>query len=219
MKFDRLAPHYRWMEWVLAGERLQTCRVCYLDQVLDAHSILLAGEGNGRFLRACRRRIPKARITCLDASHGMLQQAERRLLQGGFSLEAVDFVNADALLWKGPADSFDLIVTHFFLDCFRPDQLRQVVANLARTARPQARWLLADFCIPASGPGRTRARIIHGLMYGFFRAFARLPARHLTPPESFLETANFTLLHRQVSEWGLLHSDIWAHKESQWSHK
>ena len=29
--FDLLAPHYRWMEFVLAGRKLQECRTVFLQ--------------------------------------------------------------------------------------------------------------------------------------------------------------------------------------------
>src|SRR5882762_1835947 len=48
--FDRLAPHYYWMECVLAGRTLQRCRTAFLEQTRDATAALLIGEGNGRFL-------------------------------------------------------------------------------------------------------------------------------------------------------------------------
>jgi hypothetical protein len=50
MSFDRLAPHYRWLEWVLAGRKLQRCRTAFLDEIGRADATLLVGEGNGRFL-------------------------------------------------------------------------------------------------------------------------------------------------------------------------
>src|SRR5215469_5978584 len=71
MSFDVLAPHYRWMEFVLAGKKLQRCRTAFLSQVADRQNVLLVGEGNGRFLVECRRSLKNARITCVDASARM----------------------------------------------------------------------------------------------------------------------------------------------------
>ena len=51
MSFDHLAPHYRWMEWLLAGSKPQRCRTTFLDTLPTARHALLLGEGNGRFLR------------------------------------------------------------------------------------------------------------------------------------------------------------------------
>ena len=210
MSFDPLARHYRWMEWLLAGNKLQRCRTAFFDCVGAARRVLIAGEGNGRFLTECRRRLPDARIIVVDASAGMLRAARDRLTRHGLDPEGVGLIHADALVWKPEAQAFDLIVTHFFLDCFPPKELKQVIANLARAAAPGAAWLLADFHMPASWLPRCRARAIHAMMYAFFRLATRIPARRLTPPEDFLGAHNFALLGRQSSEWGLLHSDIWA---------
>jgi ubiquinone/menaquinone biosynthesis C-methylase UbiE len=213
MSFDRLAPHYRWMELVLAGNKLQRCRTAFLDQAADPQRVLIMGEGNGRFLLECRRRLKRARITCVDSSRRMLDLAQVRLQRHRLSVARIDFVHADALEWRPPPGTFDTIVTHFFLDCFRPDQLQPLVANLSRAAKPNAAWLLADFCMPASGFRRVRAGLIHKSMYLFFRVTCHLAARALSPPDSVLQEHGFTLQDRLTSEWGLLHSDRWERKK------
>src|SRR5262245_15665357 len=152
MSFDVLAPHYRWMEFVLAGEKLQRCRTAFLDQISPPRDVLILGQGVGRFLVECRRQWPSAQITCLDSSSRMLDVARGRLRRAGLRDERVAFLHADVLTWSAPKDAADLIVTHFFLDCFRPDQLEQIVTQLAQAARPGASWLLADFQLPAAGP-------------------------------------------------------------------
>jgi len=210
MSFDNLTRHYRWMEFVLAGNKLQHCRTAFLDRVDDVQNVLIFGEGNGRFLAECRKKLPAARITVVDASARMLTAARERLLRHGLGLGRLEFVQANALSWRSAEQTFDLIVTHFFLDCFPRDQLGQVVANFANAAAPEAVWLLADFQMPAGGLRRRRAQIIHAAMYAFFRAVTRLPARRLTPPDDFLKAYNFVLRERRTSEWDLLHSDLWC---------
>jgi len=209
MGFDRLAPHYRWLEFVLAGTKLQRCRTAFLNERVDARRVLILGEGNGRFLAECRRRLEKAHITCVDGSSRMLQLARQRLLSSGLGADQTTFIHADALHWSPAERTFDLIVTHFFLDCFRPDQLQPLLAKLAGAATPNAAWWVADFQIPTSGLVRYRAAVIHRLMYWFFRVFTGLPAARLTPPDTFLQAHGFVLCERVVSEWGLLHSDLW----------
>lgn len=206
MSFDLLAPHYRWMEFVLAGEKLQRCRTAFLDHVAKSNKVLILGEGNGRFLLECRRKLPNANITCVDASARMLALARERVAgQGG----QMNFVHADALEWSPSEGGFDLIVTHFFLDCFRSEQLESLIAKLARAATPRASWLLADFQSAAGGFQRYRSRLILWTMYRFFRVVTRLPATALISPDVFLERNGFTLRERAVREWGLLHSDWW----------
>lgn len=209
MSFDLLAPHYRWMELVMAGDKLQRCRTAFLPDTSDADSVLILGEGNGRFLFECRKVLSSARITCVDSSSRMLQLARSRLERRGLSAEGIQFIHADALSWKPPERSFDLIATHFFLDCFRAEQLGPLVTKLTRACRPRSRWLLADFQIPAGGINRWRARLIHWIMYCFFRLATRLPAKHLTVPDPILASNGFILRRRRVTEWELLRSDLW----------
>lgn len=209
MSFDVLAPHYRWMEVVLAGEKLQRCRTAFLSQVAGAKNVLILGEGNGRFLLECRRQLPDANITCVDASAGMLSQARRRIIGQGMSADGIDFVCADALTWTPPERKFDLLVTHFFLDCFRPEQLESLIAKLARAAVPGANWLLADFQAAAAGWERLRSQLILWVMYRFFTVVTRLPAAKLTAPDGFLAQHGFKLRRRDLHDWGLLHTDWW----------
>ena len=214
MSFDLLAPHYRWMEAVLAGSKLQRCRTAFIDEVQDARHALIVGEGNGRFLSALLRANPSVRVLCVDGSARMLERARQRLGHQELGIRDVTFVQADMTNWSPPCAGFDLIVTHFFLDCFRPEQLDAIVARITRTAAPHARWLIADFCEPACGLARWRARFMLALMYWFFRVTTGLPARRLTPPDLFLERHGFHLQTRRHAEWGFLHTDIWLYNRT-----
>ena len=61
MSFDRLAPHYEWMEVVFAGRRLQRARTAWLEALAGRTDILSLGEGHGPFAVACAQRFPSAR--------------------------------------------------------------------------------------------------------------------------------------------------------------
>lgn len=206
MKFDRLAPHYDWLEALTAGDKLQCARTAWLEELGGARRILSAGEGHGRFAAACLARYPDAALTCLDASPRMLARAQQRAGPAG---RHTHWICADVLAWSPPPEKFEVIVTGFFLDCFPPETLAAVVAKLAACGRPGAAWLVTDFAVPPRGPARYRAQMVHALMYAFFRHAAGLPARRLTPPDDLLRAHGFHLARRHESEWGLLRSDLW----------
>lgn len=205
MNFDRLAPHYDWMEAILAGQRLQRVRTAWMESLAGRRRILSVGEGHGRFAAACTQRFPSAELTCVEASAAMVARAKRRVGAGKNVRWAVD----DFLAWQPPAEKFDAIVTCFFLDCFSPRELEVVVAKLAGLAADDAVWLVADFALPAAGWRRRRAMAIHMLMYTFFRWMVKLPARRLTPPDALLHAQGFGLSGRRDHEWGLLRADRW----------
>lgn len=208
MSFDLLAPHYRWMERVLAGPRLQRCRTTWLEQLAGRRHLLVAGVGHGPALPLLLRNYPGLRITCVDASAGMLAAAGRNARRAGADLSRITFVHGTLPDWR-TNDRFDAIATHFFLDCFPPETLRAVVESLAALATPDAVWIVSDFAIPLRGARRVRARAVHALMYRFFRTVTHLPARRLTPPDAALVDAGFRLAGRRTSEWGLLQADLW----------
>ncbi|HRH99090.1 MAG TPA: class I SAM-dependent methyltransferase [Prosthecobacter sp.] len=213
MNFDRLAPHYRWIEALFADGRLQRCRTSMLDAISAPKRVLIYGEGNGRFLVELMRRFPQAAVTVVEASAVMIDLARSRLQRDGLESAAVTFVQADALTWEPPASSFDLIVTCFFLDCFQEDQLQRLMPVIANAATPDAQWLLADFQIAPSGLRRVRSRVIVGLLYAFFRLTTRIAARELVDVQPGLQAAGFTRVERREFDHGLLFCDWWSRGE------
>ncbi|WP_395752634.1 class I SAM-dependent methyltransferase [Prosthecobacter sp.] len=209
MSFDLLAPHYRWMEALCAGGQLQRCRTALLGAIHSPRSALVYGEGNGRFLVELLRHFPEVRVTVVEASRVMIDLARARLLREGLDGAQVEFIHADALTWHPPAAVFDLIVTCFFLDCFREDQLQKLIPVIAAAAKGDAQWLLADFQIARAGVWRVCSRLIVGFLYGFFRWATGLSATELVPVEPYLSGEKFTRCERREFLWGLLFCECW----------
>lgn len=210
MNFDRIAPFYQLLETVTAGTSVQRCRTTFLPTLATAENILLLGEGNGRFLVELLKRWPDKQVTVVDSSHRMLELLKRRLHRNGLNPDKVEYINEDVRQWRPPEARFDAIVANFFLDCFRPIELQTLIHSLARGARPNALWLIADFDQPPQFLRGLRAAMILGVMYRFFRLTTNLAARRLTPPDQHLEDAGFMLRERQKRDWGLMHADVWV---------
>lgn len=209
MSFDTLAPYYRAMEAVAAGGIMQRCRTAYLDEVSDCRQALLLGEGPGKFLAELLQSNPRVQITCVERSPRMIAEARRQLAKHELNGTRVKFVPADALHWQPADKKFDLVTTHFFLDCFRSDELAGLITRVAASTTAQARWLHTDFRVPAHGWRRWRAKVLLALMYTFFRAATGLSASQLTPADDFLRAAGFRLVKRRLANFGLAHADVW----------
>jgi SAM-dependent methyltransferase len=209
MSFDTLAPHYRNMETLLAGNILQRCRTAHLAEAAGCRRALLLGEGPGRFLVELLRANPRVEVVCVEQSPRMIREARQEVKRSGLDDMRVNFEQKDALAWHSPHAVFDLVVTNFFLDCFRRDELEGLVENVAASATDEARWLLADFRLPERGWRRWRARVVLALMYGFFRCATGLSASRLTPPDGLLEAAGFRRAGRRHMNFGLVHADLW----------
>jgi SAM-dependent methyltransferase len=209
MNFDRLAAHYHWMEKIFAGGLMQRCRTMFLPHTKNRRHALLVGEGTGKFLVELLRVNPKIRITCVEHSEGMIRQARQRLVRERLDDSQIQFLQMDVLHWTPPEEKFDLVVTHFFLDCFRAEQLEKLVPRLAGSTTAEAIWLLADFRVAERGWRRWRAAVILTMLYAFFKLTTALSANRLTPPDKFLSDAGFKLTERRLVNFGLAHADLW----------
>jgi len=167
VSFDAVAPWYRLLESIAFGNALQKARIACLDEIGSARRAFIVGEGNGRFLADVLQRYPLLRIDCLDSSERMLDLAQRHVLETTpDEIGRVTFIRDDVRSWT-PNDRYDLIVTHFFLDCFSTQQVGLIVAKLAQAAAPNATWLLADFRIPEGGFARAHAKAWLASCIGF----------------------------------------------------
>lgn len=214
MSFDAWARWYRGGEFVLAGGLMQRCRLHHLNQLHGIRRVLLLGEGPGRFLEVLCERHPSAEVTCVDASRGMLDQAARAIARRGGASSRVQWVHADVRGWKPETPGYDLIVTHFFLDCFTSEELADMIPRIASWSASDAGWLLADFRIPSAGWRRWRATGVHALMYFVFRKTTQLSARSLVDPTRYIAASGFHLESRAEFSAGLLHTELWQRRTS-----
>jgi hypothetical protein len=154
-------------------------------------------------------------VTCLDSSQRMLAVAKECLAVENFCDRSVEFICADWAEWSGGGGPFDLVATHFFLDCFRADQLARLVSKTAALTSPGAMWVLSDFREPTAGWQRVRARVLLKLAYLSFRWITRLPGTRLIPPEPFLTAHGFERIHQRIFHHGLLYAGLWRANRAQ----
>jgi len=140
----------------------------------------------------------------------MLQLARKRLeREWPERAHSVRFLHQDITSWIAPEHHYDLLVTHFFLDCFAETQLTAIVSKLARTTTGSGCWLLADFCVPAERVARLPAQVWLAVMYQFFRVTARIDARQLIDPTPFMRGEGFALAGQHSFRKGMLKSEMW----------
>jgi ubiquinone/menaquinone biosynthesis C-methylase UbiE len=210
VSFDAIAPWYRTLETIAFGNELQRARIACLAETGSPRRALIVGEGNGRFLAELLRLHPKIEVDCVDSSQKMLDLSRQRIEHASPSdVPRVCFLQHDIASWSPPENEFDLIVTHFFLDCFPEYRVAKIVTRLSCAAAPNATWLLADFRIPAAGFARWRAGIWLAAMYRFFQFTAAIEATELVDPSPFLRAAGFDLVRQYLFRRGMLKSELW----------
>jgi ubiquinone/menaquinone biosynthesis C-methylase UbiE len=206
MNCDRITPWYRWLEYLSFGSALQRRRCCFLSQIGNAQRVLMLGEGDGRFLAEFVAQNPTAEIDYVDASAKMLRLADGRA--NGSS--KVRLHRRDLLTESLPGANYDLIVAHFFLDCFSDDQVTQVVGMISAAAAPSARWVVSEFREPREGWQKWRARVwVRGLYLGF-RIMTGLQTKRLPEYGMALRAAGFEIQSEEIASAGLLVSQMWV---------
>jgi ubiquinone/menaquinone biosynthesis C-methylase UbiE len=202
-RFDHLARLYFWMEYLSFGPYLQRCRCLRLPQINHRKRALVYGDGDGRFLKELARVAAALQITAVDASEAMLRRA--RLT----AYASVQWEHADARQWEPPRNRFDLIVSHFFLDCFDEEEIAGIVSRVNAVAADDAVWVVSEFAIPG-GPFSGRAgRLIVGALYLAFGWMTGLTVRQLPNYAGVLRRAGWQRDDRRQLLRGLVVSEVW----------
>ncbi|AFL89775.1 hypothetical protein Terro_3561 [Terriglobus roseus DSM 18391] len=230
--FDRLARPYRWLEYLSFGRALERCRLHFLPQLADTRRALLLGDGDGRFAERLLRTMVKAgapqpalrlpdgsvtetaasedmQVVAIDGSAGMLA-----ILQSRCAFARNLLVTYLTDLTQGlPAmlqyDRFDLVTTHFFLDCLSTAQVDRLVGDVKPRMTANARWVVSEFSVPPRGAMRLPAwTIVRGLYLGF-RLLTGLRTQRLPDYRSVLQAHGFVLDQQTCMLAGLLTSELW----------
>ena len=205
MNCDRIARVYRRLEYLGFGRELERRRFRYLADVAGARRVLALGEGDGRFLARLARQNPEASIDYADASARMLE-----LARGRAGEQRVHYCLGAALTMPLARAEYDLVATHFFLDCFDEREAPAVVARVAEAARPAAQWLISEFRQPPHGWRAAWAGLWLRGLYLFFAAATGLKTRRLVDHRPLLARHGFRLEREETSRFGLLASELWV---------
>jgi SAM-dependent methyltransferase len=206
--FDHIARPYRWLEYLTLGRALEHCRLHYLPSLLKRKRALVLGDGDGRFLAELLAKNSLLRADAIDTSASMIHLLRRRC--EALAPNASTRLNthqADALTY--PLEPpYDLIVTHFFLDCLTQHNLETLITRIAPTLSPGALWLVSDFQIP-SGPMRLPAKIFVRTLYLAFRILTGLRTTQLPDHATPLQQAGLTRIAHRDRLAGLLITELW----------
>lgn len=205
--FDRLAQIYRWMEWLSFGPFLQRCRRAWLDRLTHCKRALVLGDGDGRFTARLLRANPNVAVDAVDASPAMLAALIHR---AGPHASRVDAHTADLRSWQPPSRAYDLIVTHFLLDCLTSEEVRELAKKIQSNAADHALWVISEFAVPRSFFGQLVARPLVRTLYWAFGWLTGLCVRTLPDHASALSECGFALLSRRSYLFGLLTSELWS---------
>jgi len=114
--------------------------VSLLDLRGDEHALDVAC-GTGHASLAVARMLPNGRVTGIDFSAGMLDQARRKAAAQGIG--HIDFLERDMTALGFPADSFDVALCAFGI--FFVDDMDTQLAHVASVVKPGGKIVISSF--------------------------------------------------------------------------
>jgi ubiquinone/menaquinone biosynthesis C-methylase UbiE len=207
--FDRIARPYRALEYLTLGKKLEQTRFHFLPQLASARNALVLGDGDGRFLAKLLAENRTIEATAVDGSATMLALLRRRCSAFTRRLKTIQ---TDALVFKPePGVSYDLVVSHFFLDCFTAEELDRLLQNLLPALKDGTQWLISDFQIPQSKLHLPALVLVRSL-YLAFRLLTGLRVTKLPDYAACLLRAGFECKDRKMFFSGILSTELWELK-------
>ena len=204
--FNGIARWYETLEAATFGTRLWQCRCGFLNELKTRRSALVLGDGDGRFTARLLDENPMVLVDAVDASVEMLRALVRN---AGKRAGRVRIRLADAREWEPEGESYDLIVTHFFLDCLTTVEVAALAERLRKHVRPDALWVISEFAIPDGLYGRLVAWPLVQALYLAFFVLTGLRVQRLPRWREVMEAAGFARIAERRFVGGLLQSELW----------
>lgn len=210
MSYDALAPFYESLERLTFGRALQAARVAPLQtHGRQPKNVLLLGDGDGRFLEQALATWKEARFVSMDQSGRMLACAARRARGLG---NRVRFVQADLHdgLASLEAEAFEVIVSHFVLDCFPEERLVALLPLIEERLAPQGMWFVSEF-----SASRWWQRALLWAMYRFFHGFTETEAARFPDYRRLLEETGWRSKRLGLWRRAFVVAEAWQRESSQ----
>ena len=151
--FDAIARPYRWLEYLTFGRLLERVRFAHISRVTDRKRALILGDGDGRFLARLAFQNQGLYFEAVDSSSRMLALLQSRICEVG-ARDRVILTQADVNDegFHPHGSEFDLVVTHFFFDCFTDREVETIVDRIIPRLANESTWIVSEFDVPSVGP-------------------------------------------------------------------
>lgn len=171
--FSRLAPVYDLLGELAFAGALRRSQTCFTGELPACRRVLIIGGGTGGFLIELLKTKEVDVVDYVDISPGMIKKAREKLQKKCPQFVCkVNFICGSVEEVQG--QKYDLICTHYFLDCFSPQELPAIMAGLYLSLNTGGQWLFADF----TGDTFLKKNLV-AFLYKFFKLTAALNAGEL----------------------------------------
>lgn len=202
--FSRLAGIYDLLGLLTFCGALHRSQVYFLSSLHQCQRALIMGGGTGKFLIDLLKSGKVDKVTYVDISPGMIVKARRKVQSRGL-LSRVEFICGG--IADIPAVKFDLVCTHYFLDCFSEADLTKVFAKLKTCLAVQGLWHFSDFYLDKYSSWYERKLL--RFLYGFFRVTCGLGVDSLADFSKFFDSYKLRIVQEKSFGGGLLRTAVY----------
>ena len=203
--FSWLAPFYDTLGAIAFNgnlHRSQAHLLAHYPPQLDR--VLIIGGGTGKFLIELLKKVTVNKLIYLDVSPGMIRQAQKKVAKIFPQQTSIEFICGS--LQDIPELEYDLIITHYFLDCFPEKEFIETSQVLKGKLAIDGYWSMVDFCTTHSA-SRSKKMVVKAL-YKFFQLTCRLNCQDLANFDPWFEQ-NLEVIEQQNFCRGLLKASLY----------
>lgn len=183
--FNKIAWCYDFLARLVFGKNLLWAQCYFVDRISAKSSVLIMGGGTGQLVSAMVMHDPTQKITFVEASEEMIRRARQSVPSP--TINWICGTEEDI-----PDESYDVIITPFFLDLFSDTRLAKVVSILNSKLSNSGSWIATDFVAEAWWHS-----IFLKVMYGFFKVACNLETTHLPEWQSQIAKAGYQKVHEK----------------------
>jgi ubiquinone/menaquinone biosynthesis C-methylase UbiE len=200
-RFNWIARNYDKLVNVFFGKTLHQAQMNFVSEIGAADKVLILGGGSGKFLKDLLAIRPSIAITYIEASSEMIMLAKGQIKEEN---PKVKFIHGtqDHI----PLEQFDAVITNFFLDLFREDEMRTLVDTISKKLNANGKWFVADF----ENTQKFSHRFLLWFMYLFFRSTGSIETRHLPEWRLFFKDEGLKLKAEKFFNDGFVSASVFV---------
>ena len=188
--FNIVARPYDFISRLVFGNSLVEAQVSSLHVIRPDSHILIVGGGTGWILEEITKiHSSRLKISYVENSSAMIDLSKKRNWQQNtvaFFHQPIQDFHIDK--------PFDVIITPFFFDLFKQDEIGLMFSGLDKKLNKDGLWLYTDF-IPEKYQIHVWQKILLKTMYFFFGITSKVEARELIDMDLY-----FTKVYTKISE-------------------
>lgn len=203
-RFNGIAPLYDVFASLIFGKELERAKHYYLYYIKDGCKILYIGGGSGTILYHLIKKHNNLEIDFIDASSKMIERAKKKVPHTGTC--TINWIHGteDNIPHQ---DHYDIVITNFFLDIFKPEELDILMPKIDMSLKRDGFWIFTDFY------GRTKRlknRILVRMMYFFFRILGAVKSNKLLSYGLYFEKMGYRRLDHTRFYNGLIETRVYG---------